>query len=364
MGNLNDYIEGRGDLRFSEVGLCEVDALILSIISYMRFDGVVPGVDEDSSVTLLEAVKRLLGKNKGKKVTIGKLFPPEFIALTVAAAKSRRFSGIRLMCYENEISEVEEKQFSALTFKITRDKYFVAFRGTDDTLTGWKESFNMSFMLPIPAQREAAEYFSKVAKKYNGSFYLGGHSKGGNLAVYAAAEAEDSAKDRIITIYNNDGPGFDREYVNGEKFRSVQDKILTVVPQSSVVGMLLEHEEEYIIVKSNAGGLLQHDGSTWEVTGGSFVHLDTVTEDSKLIDRRLKEWLDGMPPSGREKFVDTVFETLTATNAKTLTELTSDKLKLVKAWSSLDQTTKNFLLKFAAILIKHNALTVKKKKSK
>ena len=364
MGNLNDYIEWRGDLRFSEVGLCEVDAMILSIISYMRFDGVVPHTNEDTSITLLEATKRLLNKSRGKKVSLGRLIPPEFVGLTVAAAKCRRFSGIRLMCYENEISEAEEKQFSAVTFKLTRDKYFVAFRGTDDTLTGWKESFNMSFMRPIPAQSEAAEYFAKVAQKYNGSLYLGGHSKGGNLAVYAAAEADDSIKKRIVTIYNNDGPGFDREYVNGENFKGVREKILTIVPQSSVVGMLLEHEEEYEIVKSNASGLFQHDGSTWEVSGGSFVHLDTVTENSKLIDRKLKEWLDGMSVAGRERFVDTVFETLSATNAKTLTELTSDKIKLVKAWGSLDQTTKNFLLKFAAILIKHNALTVKKKKSK
>ena len=362
MGNLNDYIEWRGDLRFSEVGLCEVDALIFSIMSYMRFDGIVPNTASDESITLLDAMKKFMNKNKGRKVNLGKLIPPEFIGLTVAAVKSRRFSGVRLACYENEINEAEQKQFSAITFKFARDKYFVAFRGTDDTLTGWKESFNMSFMRPIPAQKAAAKYFARVADKYTGSFYLGGHSKGGNLAVYAAAEAPAEIKERIVSIYNNDGPGFDREYVSGDRFGAVRDKILTIVPQSSVVGMLLEHEEDYVIVKSTAGGLLQHDGNTWEVIGGSFVHLDTVTEDSKLIDRKLKEWLDEMPPAGRERFIDTVYETIAATNAKTLTELTSDKIKLVKAWGALDQTTKNFLLKFAAILIKHNALNMKKAK--
>ena len=363
MGTLIDYLDWRGDLRFSEVPLCEVDSLILSMLSYMKFDGIVPSSGETGSVTLLEAMRRLFKQNQGKKASLGKLIPPGFITLAIRAAKSKRFAGIRLSHYENDIiNGNEQKQFSAVTFRLTKDKYFVAFRGTDDTLVGWKESFNMSFMRPIPAQRDAAKYFRQVAADFSGQFYLGGHSKGGNLAVYAAVEAPDAVKERIINIYNNDGPGFDRDYVNSEKFLAVNKRILTVVPQSSVVGMMLEHEESYVVVKSTAGGLLQHDGNTWEVMGGSFIHLDTVTEDSKLIDRKLKDWLNNMSPAGRERFIDTVFDTLTSTGATTLTELTSAKLKLVKAWGTLDQTTKNFLLKLAAILIKHNAISIRKNK--
>lgn len=356
MGTLTDYLDWRGDLRFSDISLCEVDGLILSLISYMPFDGVVPSADEEGSVTLLEAMRTYTKMNKGKKLSLGRFIPPALISLTVHAAKTRRYGGIRLSHYVNEVDSEAQKQFSAITFRISRDKYFVAYRGTDDTLAGWKESFNMSFMRPIPGQTAAEEYFKLISESYDGSFYLGGHSKGGNLAVYAAGEAEASAKDRILEIYNFDGPGFDNEYIEGENYRSVKEKVRTIVPQSSVVGMLLEHEEDYEVIKSRASGLTQHTGHTWEVMGNSFIHLDTVTEDSKIIDEKMREWLNGMTVEEREEFVDTIFETLAATNAKTLSDLTSDRIKLVKAWNSLDPKTKNILLKCVSILIKHNAI--------
>ena len=361
MGNLFDYLEWRGDLRFSEVALGEVDSLILSIVSYLDFDGIVPSAEEGGSVTYLEAMRSYLKINKGRP-SLGKFFPPETVALAVRAAKTRRYAGIRLSHYTCDTAPEEQKQFAALTFRITKDKYFVAFRGTDDTLVGWKENFNMSFMLPVPAQIAAVGYFERVTGDIsNGEFYLGGHSKGGNLAVYAAVKSSESLKNRIITVFSNDGPGFDREFIEGEDYERVKDRLRTIVPQSSVVGMLLEHEENYEVIKSAATGLMQHQGHTWEVMGGSFLHLDTVTEDSRLIDEKLKAWLDAMTPDERERFVDTVFETLSATNAKTLTELTAEKVKLVKAWNSLEPDTRSVILKCIAILVKHNAITIVKR---
>lgn len=361
MGNVFDYLDWRGDLKFSEVGLCEVDSLILSMISYVNFEGIVPTREEGESVTLLEAMKKFTRMNRGKMKYLGKIISPDIINLTIRAAKSKRFSGIRLSHYINEICDESEKQFSAVTFRVTWDKYFVAFRGTDDTLVGWKENFNMSFMQPVPAQLSAKEYFEGVASDINGDFYLGGHSKGGNLAVYAATKSDESFKSRIIRVFNNDGPGFDEDFVNGEDYQKIRERVCTIVPQSSVVGMLLEHEENYVVIKSNAAGLLQHSGISWEVMGGSFFYLDNITDDSRLIDTKLKEYINAMTPKERENFVDTIYETLNSTNAKTLTELTSEKVKLVKAWGSLDQKTKNVLLKCVSILIKHNAITLKRK---
>jgi len=292
---------------------------------------------------------------------LGRYIPPETVSLAVRAAKTRRYAGIRLSHYCNETDDTEQKQFSAVTFRLTRDKYFVAYRGTDDTLVGWKENFNMSFMQPVPAQLSALEYFEKVSEQIKGTFYLGGHSKGGNLAVYSAVKASEPLKERIITVFSNDGPGFDREFIEGDDYNALKSRIRTIVPQSSVVGMLLEHEENYEVVKSNATGLLQHHGHTWEVMGGHFLHLDTVTEDSKLIDTKLKDWLNSMTPEEREEFVDTVFETISSTGAKTLTELSSEKVKLVKAWNSLDPKTRSVIMKCISILIKHNAITIIKK---
>ena len=361
MGTLFDYLDWRGDLRFSEVELCEVDSLILSVISYLDFEGIVPDADNGGSVTFLEAMRAYLRINKGRAQPIGKFVPPETVAIAVKAARTRRYAGIRLSHLAIVTDDALEKQFAALTFRITRDKYFVAYRGTDDTLIGWKENFNMSFMQPVPAQLEAVEYFNRVAADISGKFYVGGHSKGGNLAVYASVKSSEDFKERIINVFSNDGPGFDRAFIEGEDYAGIKDRIRTIVPQSSVVGMLLEHEENYEVVKSNATGLLQHHGHTWEVMGGSFLHLDTVTEDSRLIDEKLKAWLNEMTPEERENFVDTVYETLSSTNAKTLTELTSEKVKLVKAWNSLDPKTRNVILKCISILIKHNAISIVKK---
>ena len=361
MGTLFDYLDWRGDLRFSEVALCEVDSLILSIISYVNFSGIVPEVWEDGSVTFLEAMRRYIKLNGKRSRPLGRFVPPETVAIAVRAAKTRRYAGIRLSHYVCDNDDSEQKQFAAVTFRITKDKYFVAYRGTDDTLVGWKENFNMSFMQPVPAQLAALEYYERVNRDIKGSFYLGGHSKGGNLAVYAAVKSSREAKENILDVFSNDGPGFDRDFIEGEDYAAMKERIHTIVPQSSVVGMLLEHEEDYEVIKSNATGLLQHQGHTWEVMGGSFIHLDTVTEESKLIDAGLKEWLGGMTAEERERLVDTVYETLSSTNARTLTELSAEKVKLVKAWGTLDPETRNLIMKCISILIKHNAVSIVKK---
>ncbi len=361
MGTLSDYIDWRGDLRFSEVELCEVDSLILSLLIYIKLDNIVPSAEEDGSVTLREAVRDFIKLYQGKKAAMGKLISTDLIGIAVKAARSRRYAGIRLSKYVNDVNDDEQRQFCAVRYKIARDRYFIAFRGTDDTLVGWKESFNMSFMRPIPAQKAAVEYVNKICAKTDGGIYLGGHSKGGNLAVYSAVECDDRVKEKILSVFNNDGPGFDKDFIEDERYKNIKSKIRTIIPQSSVVGMLLEHEEDYEVVKSRASGLLQHQGHTWEVLGGSFIHLDTVTEDSKLIDEKMKEWLEEMSPMERAAFIDTIFETLSSTNATTLTELSADKGKLVKAWSSLDPRTRSLLMRCVSILVKHNALTIIRK---
>ncbi len=359
MGTLIDYVDWRGDLRFSRVPFGEVDGLILSMLSYFPFDGIAP--PNDNSITLLGAMREYAKQNKGKKMNIGKFFPPELFTLAVKCAKSRRFGGMRLSHYINDIDTEAQRQFCAVTMQITKEDYFIAFRGTDDTLVGWKESFNMSFLKTIPAQSSALEYFTAIASDIEGRLYLGGHSKGGNLAVYSASLCPKELQDRITAVYNYDGPGFDTEFIESLGYSAVKDRIHSLVPQSSVIGMLLEHEENYEVVKSKANGIMQHTGHTWEVMGGSFFHLDTVTEDSRLIDEKLKDWLAALTLEEREQFVDTIYEALSSINdASTLTELSAEKLKLVKAWNNLDPKTKNLLLKCISILIKHNAITLKK----
>ncbi len=363
MGNLFEYVDWRGDISFSELGVCEVDNLIFSQICYVDFKRMVPSSLTARPVGLLTAARRYMNahKEKGDAANLGMIMPPEIISMLIKAARSRRFGEAQLVGYINRISDDEQMQFSALTFLLGDDALFVAFRGTDDTLVGWKESFNMSFLSPVPAQTEAEQYVARAAEAFpNRKIYLGGHSKGGNLAVWAAVKVPKEVNERIVTVYNNDGPGFNTEFISSEEYAYTRDRIKTLVPQTSIVGMMLEHEENYEVVESSYSGLLQHNSFSWRVMGGHFIHLDTVTEESKKIDSTLKEWLYEMTNDERREFFDTLYEILSSTHAKTLSELNADKLALIKVWNTLDAHSKKVVKRFIAILVK----TSKAKKAK
>lgn len=344
MAALTDYLAWRGDIDFSAVPPNEVDSLIFSQIIYLDFSGIVPESKSEKGVTLLAAMKQYLKLRRGeKKTSLGALIPKEIILLATHAARSKRFGSLYLNGFINKIDEEDQSQFCAMTFNLGKQEKYIVFRGTDDTIVGWKESFNMSFMLPIPAQLEALKYVNESADTFDGTIYIGGHSKGGNLAVFSATEADEQIKPRIKAVYNNDGPGFTREFIESEKYIQVRDRIQTFVPESSIVGMLLEHEEVYEVVKSTQSGIFQHNALSWEVMGGAFIHLDTVTKESKRIDVDLKKWLSSMESEERKSFLDTVYEILVSTNAKTLSDLSADKLKLVKAWNALDDDSKKLI---------------------
>lgn len=353
MGTLFDYIEWRGDIQFSTIGVGEIDNLIFSQICYIDFKRIVPASFTARPVSFLAAAKKYMQAHKGETVNLGAIMPAEVVALTAKAARSARFSATSMIGYVNRVSAVDQTQFSAVTFLIGEDTCFVAFRGTDDTIVGWKESFSMSFMCPIPAQRESVKYLNGIADAFpNRKIYVGGHSKGGNLAVYSSVKCREDVNRRIVAVYNNDGPGFDREFLESEEYISTRDRICTIVPQSSVVGMMLEHEENYEVVQSSMNGLLQHNAFFWNVSGNKFVRNGAVTEQSKRIDRTLKDWMNEMPVEQRKKTIDSMYEILSAANVKTLSDLNADKLKLLKAWSSLDADSKKVIKRLVSITTK------------
>lgn len=350
---LYDYLAWRGDLLFDSSGFCEVDSLILSVLTYIDFTGFVAPDAESISKrppVLLSVTKSFLKAQKGVFPSMGLIIPKETVTLLARAAKTARFGLMRPFAFVNRVCDVEQKQFCAISFLFGNGDVFVAYRGTDDTLVGWKENFNMSFMQPVPAQKEAKDYLEYIAAHTSGRIYVGGHSKGGNLAVYAAVKASAEVKQRITAVYNNDGPGFDAAFISGADYKEIKDRIFTYVPQSSVVGMLLEHEESYTVVKSRQSGIMQHNGISWEVMGNSFVKLDSVSEDSKVIDTSMKEWLASMTPQEREGIVDALYEALSATSAKTLSDLGADKIKIVRAWNAMDNDSRNQVRKCINII--------------
>lgn len=307
MADMFDYLKWRGDISFSQVPLNPVDGLILSTLSYIDFAGIVSETAAPA-VALGKAAEEFLALPDYKD----RIRIKTDLELLKAAAQTQRFREIKVIFYRNEISTEEESQFAAMTFLLGDGSAFLAFRGTDTTLIGWKEDFNMSFQQTIPAQRKALRYTHEVATALPCPLWIGGHSKGGNLAVFAAAKADPIVQQRIIRVFNNDGPGF-TEYLMGDMgYLAMVPKIRTYVPESSVIGMLLEHREAYTVVKSRQISIMQHEPSSWEVLGADFVTTEEVSEDSQLLNQTIKTWLAGMSKEDRNAFVDTVYDLLSA----------------------------------------------------
>ncbi len=343
MSNILDYIDWRGDLSFADAPFNEVDNLILSEFCYLDLSGIVSGSMRSSPVTLSDAVEKFFREREGQDLSIGLLIPTAIFPLARKMAESRRYKGIRLWGYVNEISISYEQQFSAVCADLDRNTTFVAFRGTDDTIIGWKEDFNMALSPEVPAQMLASFYIDSVARHNRKKLILGGHSKGGNLAVYASVKCHPDTSDRITAVYSNDGPGFTEGFLNLPRYKLMQSRIHSIVPQGSVVGMLLEHTEDHAVVASVNKGVLQHDGFSWKVLGDHFVRVGELSGDSVFTSKTVSSWLAGMDPAERREFVDALFDVLFSTNATTLEELNHDKPGFFKALSQIDPAKRKLI---------------------
>lgn len=316
MGDILDYISWRGDLSWARSPFCPVDALALSALAYIHFEGVVPeGLD--SPVPLRQAAERYLALPPGRR---GRFRCGRDLALLRALGEAPRFAGAELCCRAGRFAPEEETQFAALAVLLGDGSAYLAFRGTDATLVGWKEDFNMSFMDLVPAQILAAEYAGGFAGGFPGPLRLGGHSKGGNLAVVGAALCPVKVRDRVEVVYSFDGPGFNPYLLARPGYQELRTRIRSFVPRSSVVGLLLTHEEPHTVVQSSQQGLFQHDLYSWQILGPDFLRLEEVDAGSRLIDRALKDWLAGLTRQERETVVDTLYGLLSCQDAKMVRE--------------------------------------------
>ena len=305
MANLFDYLMWRGDLSFSQDGVNPVDALIFSTLSYVCYQGRVVQFPY-TPVTLREAADDFFTSQTSDARIRNKNDPN----LLREAAATVRFGQTRICMYRDELIPEEETQFAAMTFLLDDGSMFLAFRGTDDSLVGWKEDFNMSFQQTIPSQRLAAQYVREVAVEYDRPMRLGGHSKGGNLAVFAGAKSSPMIQKRILEVFNHDGPGFTGYLMGDPGYLAMVPRIKTYIPQSSVIGMLLEHEEPYLVIRSKNVGLLQHDSYSWEVMGNHFIPLPEVNQSSVILDTAIKTWFAERTDQERNELVDVMFTLL------------------------------------------------------
>ena len=342
MPNIQDYVLWRGDLPIRQVPLCDVDALLLSYLSYMRYDGVVGDSFEGEGVRLADAAQELLDRNERDKTPLA-YNVKEDRKLLAALMQSARFADMRLVGYVNRVDDKVEEQFSGVTFLIEDGSSFVAFRGTDDAMVGWKEDFNMSFETQVPAQRDAAAYVEKAAAALKRPMRVGGHSKGGNLAAYAGIFVSDETREWIRTVYNFDGPGFNEATISSPDFGKVDMRIRTFVPQSSMVGILMWHREPFTIVRSDGVGVFQHDAYTWQIMGGSFLTLSERTGHSHFADDTIKHWLEELTPEMRRQAIDGIYSVLCASEGKNVSELFEARnvMSVLKAAGAMDEKTKN-----------------------
>ena len=306
--NVIDYLRWRGDLPLCRDPFNEVDALLLCAASYIDFTSVtrLASADPASAVSLEDALE-LVGEGGGQLGLSGFDYKPVLRQMS----NCPRFEPVHVFAYENIHDEAQEMQFGALTFLLPDDTVFIAFMGTDQSMVGWKEDFNMSFLDAVPSQLRATEYAARIAASCPGrELRLGGHSKGGNLAVWAAAKLPEDLQRRVCAVYNNDGPGFSGDLMKTEGYRRMAGRILTLIPESSIVGVLMEHGD-YEIIDSSYYAVMQHEALSWVVVGNRFVRQEKRTAVGQLSDNVLREWFASMTPEERKAFVDALFDVLT-----------------------------------------------------
>lgn len=360
MANILDYLDWRGDLTLKQAPFNEVDNLILAELSFLDFQGIVPGPGEGRSVELRWAAQRYFERFPDNEAhDMGVLVPDVIPQLLRKMAASDRFASMRLNAFVDRLDVVNTKQFAALTIECGDGTVYLSFRGTDDTIAGWKEDFYLACMAEIPAQKEAVEYAEKIARQYpRRKLRLGGHSKGGNLAVYAAVFCPTAVQKKVESVWSNDGPGFNSSLLEEPRHQRIAERITTIVPKSSVVGMLLAHDEDYEVVDSDQQGLMQHDGFSWQILGNRFVHLRNVDFHGHLHDQVMREWLQNMSQEQREKFTDGLFSVLEASGAVTLSDLKDEGFKaagaMVKAMKSMDKETREALNYAIKLLFRSN----------
>ena len=326
MANLFDYLSWRGDLSFEQVPFGKIDALLLAHLTYSIFDGVVP--ESFSEKKTFSQVVKDFSKTPDyeSRINIGFLINKRTAELMFKTAESERFKNVELCGFRNIYSEDNVEQFAAVTY-IVNGKPVLALRGTDDTIVGWKEDFNIAWLPQIPAQKDALEYFNDAAASFKENFVLVGHSKGGNLVINTAVGCGEKLQRRIERVYNFDGPGFANEFFESISYKVVEDRIYSFYPEFAVVGMIFHHPKFYEIVKSDGFAFWQHDAMNWQISGKDFVNAGEFTDESKIFYNAFNAWIDKLDTNQKKNFVDTMFCILEASGAKTNNDLERDALK-------------------------------------
>lgn len=354
MSNILDYVSWRGDLPFSYTPFNEIDALILCQIAYINFDGLISENFSEKIMMSQLAKKFRETPDYEKRTDMGALINKLSTELFFSAAESARFGDVQMSGFVNVIDTERVEQFAAVTFTLEKNHSLVVFRGTDDTIVGWNEDFNLGVLETVPAQKDALDYLTKAISSVDGDLRVAGHSKGGNLSIYSSANIEEKDRKRIIAIYNNDGPGFSDATIASPEFQAVIPKVQSFYPQFSIVGMLFSHAGEYKVVKSDETGIMQHDPFSWHLNAKHFDTLESLDSGSIMFHNTFNSWFGQLDEAHRKQFVDTLFLIIQATDARTNSEIEKNAFessaKIIHALLKLDNDTRTEIWKTVELL--------------
>lgn len=352
MANMLDYLDWRGDLTLRADPWNDVDSLMLACLCYL---------DMPQAAETPVPLRKLVTESQSCDPTRGPAssFFTSCQALACQCAGSVRMADIMLRDYVNEVDPAREIQFSAVTADLPDGRCYVAFRGTDSSLVGWREDFSLSFET-VPAQTAATAYLENAAKAGR-RLILGGHSKGGHLSLYAAAHASPATQALIDWVYTFDGPGLDDVTFASAGYANIRDRVRSFIPQSSIVGLLLTHHEDYTVVHSNAVSILQHDAFTWQLVGKRFVEMEQVDKASQVVDQTVHQWLRQLSPDDRRLFVNTLFDLLESGKATELSfkDLAGDLPAILGATRRLSHSTVLTMAQMLGRLLKIGAANVR-----
>ena len=307
MPTIFDYLKANQYDSFYDKEFTVLDALALTELAYLPFEDLVPAeISVQNYISLQHLAEQFEEKFQGKYPPLG-MVNAHRLKLLSYLSSFKRYKHIKALGFANDVSLDSQKQFAAITYQIRPKEYLVVFRGTDDSIIGWKEDFHLTYMKEIPAHLAARDYLKEVLDKLDGKVWLAGHSKGGNLATYAACHVETSIQDRVQKVYSFDAPGLHSSIRNSDNFKAIEGKIISIIPENSIVGMMLETPETDLVVKSKTFGLLQHLMVSWEIEGDQFKVVPKVTEDSIQVDQTLKTWIANLSEEELRDFFDLFF---------------------------------------------------------
>lgn len=356
MKNMLDYIKEFGHVSFEERAFSEIDALVLTELEYLPLEKVVPSDENGENFVTVKEIAEYMQEHKQELFDENPMMiTEERHEVSQVIVDAPRFQSLKFFGVVSVWDKDTTKQFAAVTVEVEPSVRLVIYRGTDETLIGWKEDFLMTYSPLVAAQTDAKEYLAKQASLWGGDLMISGHSKGGNLAIYAAATQEEDVQLRIVDIFCFDSPGLYRSVLETKGYQNIVPLAMRYIPQDSLVGLMLESEVPYVIVKSNATGAMQHSAMTWEIEDGQFIKMEKLTKNSQLNDQTFKKWTESVSDEELELFWNVFFELLFSVGIDTVNDLYGQFMHYVqeflKAAGDMDEEKRELLTRIALLLV-------------